>query len=165
VEGITIRETRLTTFDGQLVVIPNRDVYKNVIRVQTHYDLRRSSFAIGVAYENDARQATRVVAAALATVDGVAADPAPLAIVVELGVSTVNIEARYWTVPQQLDALLIQDEAITAVKVALEAEGIEMPAEIVALQATSSFRAALQGDAEVTPGGGVVSPDVRRRPE
>lgn len=35
VEGITIRETRLTTYDGELVVIPNRDVYKNVIDVHT----------------------------------------------------------------------------------------------------------------------------------
>jgi hypothetical protein len=30
-----------------------------------------------------------------------------------------------------------------------------MPAEIVALQATPSFRAAISGEHEVTPGGGV----------
>ena len=34
VAGITIRETQLMTFDGELVLIPNRDVYKNVIDVQ-----------------------------------------------------------------------------------------------------------------------------------
>ncbi len=42
-----------------------------------------------------------------------------------------------------------------AVKTALDGAGIEMPAQIVALQATSSFQAALRGDDEITPGGGL----------
>ncbi len=155
VEAITIRETRLRTFDGQLVVIPNRDVYKNVIRVQTHYDDRRVSFVVGIAYENDPREACEVIRDALAAVSGVAADPPPDAIVVGLGVSTVDIEAGFWAQPSQRTARLVLDEAIKAVKEALESHDIEMPADIVALQATPSFRAALQGDADVTPGGGV----------
>lgn len=155
VEAITIRETRLKTFDGQLVVIPNRDVYKNVIRVQTHYADRRQSFTVGIAYENDASHATEVIAAALGTVDGVAAEPHPEALITELGVSTVDIEARFWSDPRQHEGRVLLDWAIKAVKLRLDEEGIEMPADIVALQATPSFRAALQGDGEVTPGGGV----------
>lgn len=155
VEAITIRETRIRTFDGQLVLIPNRDVYKNVIRVQTHYDTRRLSFVTGIAYENDAREACTVIKKALSTVDGIATDPPPEAIVTNLGVSTVDIEARFWAAPRQLEAKFTIDEAIKVVKVALEEAGIEMPADIIALQATPSFKAALQNDAEVTPGGGV----------
>lgn len=30
VQGITIRETQIKTFDGKLVIIPNRDVYKSL---------------------------------------------------------------------------------------------------------------------------------------
>jgi hypothetical protein len=41
-----------------------------------------------------------------------------------------------------------------AVKRRLDEVGIETPAEIVALQPTSSFAAALRGD-QVTPGGAV----------
>lgn len=155
VQAITIRETRLKTFDGQLVVIPNRDVYKNVIRVQTHYGDRRLSFTVGIAYENDAQAATELITAALATVDGAAAAPPPDALIAELGVSTVDIEARFWSDPRQHESLVILDRAIKVVKLRLDEEGIEMPADIVALQATPSFRAALQGDGEVTPGGGV----------
>ncbi len=155
VEAISIRETRIKTFDGQLVLIPNRDVYKNVIRVQTHYDLRRLAFVAGIAYENDARQASSVIIDALQQVEGVAEDPAPEAIVRELGVSTVNIEARLWTTPAQHDSLMILDEAIKTVKEALEDAGIEMPADIIALQATPSFKAAMQGDGDVTPAGGL----------
>ncbi|NHA66673.1 mechanosensitive ion channel family protein [Phycicoccus flavus] len=155
VQAISIRETRIRTYDGQLVLIPNRDVYKNVIRVQTHYERRRLAFVVGIAYENDAREATRVVVAALADVPGVLADPGPEALVQTLGVSTVDLEVRFWCAPQQHEARLALDAAIVAVKRALDAAGIEMPADIVALQATPSFRAALQGDADVTPGGSV----------
>jgi small conductance mechanosensitive channel len=153
VEGITIRETRITTFDGQLVIIPNRDVYKNVIRVQTANEMIRSSFVVGIAYENDATEAKQVIVASLVDVDGVAAEPAPAALVTALGVSTVDIEVRVWSSSTQFERLEVVDRAIRACKVGLDSAGIEMPADIVALQATPSFRAALHGDAEVTPGG------------
>ncbi len=155
VQAITIRETRIKTFDGQLVVIPNRDVYKNVIRVQTHYGDRRLSFVVGIAYENDAREACAVIVAALGEVEGIAATPAPEALVNELDVSTVSIDVRFWSGPRQHESLVVLHDSITAVKAALEEAGIEMPADIIALQATPSFKAALQGDGEVTPGGAV----------
>ena len=97
VTEINIRETRITTFDGESVIIPNRDVYKNVILVHTHHDLHRLQFDIGIAYDNDAEQATRAIVEALSTVAGVEHDPPPEALVHELGVSTVNIRAMLWT--------------------------------------------------------------------
>jgi len=118
---INIRKTRITTFDGESVIIPDRDVYKNVILVPTHHDTHRLQFDIGIAYDNDAEQATRAIVQALSAVPGVVHDPPPEALVYELGVSTVNIRA--------------------------------LPADIVALQATPSFRAALHGDARLTPEG------------
>jgi small-conductance mechanosensitive channel len=156
VEAITIRETRIKTYDGQLVVIPNRDVYKNVIRVQTHFPDRRLSFVAGIAYENDAQTACDVIVEALSGIEGIATDPGPEALINELGVSTVNIEARFWCSPRQHDGRVLLDAAIKAVKTALEAADIEMPADIIALQATPSFKAALQNEGEVTPAGGLV---------
>jgi small-conductance mechanosensitive channel len=155
VEGITIRETRLIKYDGELVVIPNRDVYKNVIVVHTHQDDHRQRFVVGIAYENDAQEATDAVIAALAGVDGVRSDPAPIAVVENLGVSTVDIAALFWTDSRRFDSIRVKDAAIKAVKRRLDQAGIEMPADIVALQATPSFKAALQNEAEVTPAGSV----------
>ncbi|MDE0775774.1 MAG: mechanosensitive ion channel [Nocardioides sp.] len=155
VQAITIRETRLRTFDGQLVLIPNSDVYTSAIRVQTHHEQRRMSFVVGVAYENDPAEASAVIVRALGTVDGVATEPGPQALITTLGVSTVDLDARFWCDSHQRESLLVLHRAIDAVKRALDEAGIEMPADIVALQATPSFRAALQGDAAVTPGGSV----------
>ena len=155
VRAITIRETRLVTYSGELVVIPNRDVYKNVIRVDTHHPQRRVEFSVGIAFENDPRQACEVVVAALAEVDGVALLPPPEALVSELGVSTVQVDVRFWCASRQHDVLARRSDAMIAVKAALDAAGIEMPADIIALQATPSLKAALQNEAEVTPGGAV----------
>ena len=156
VEAITIRETRLKTFDGQLVLIPNRDVYKAVITVRTHFPSRRVSFVVGVAYENDTGEACRVIRAALTEdVPRLEGTPQPEAVVTALGVSTVEIEARFWCGPEQHDVVLATDGAIRAVKTALDGAGIEMPADIIALQGTPSLRAAISGEGEVTPGGGV----------
>jgi len=163
VEAITIRETRIRTFNGKLILIPNRDVYKSAIRVQTHFELRRLSFEVGIAYENDPAEATRVTVAALNGVERVATEPRPEALVSELGSSTVQIEARFWTSPRQLDALGVLADSIVAVKAALDAAGIELPADIVVLQAAPSFRAAVKGDAALTPGGAVrLEPDPHR---
>ena len=71
----------------------------------------------------------------------------------QLGVSTVDLRVRFWSDSQQWDRPTVTDRAIRACKVALERAGVEMPADIVALQATPSFRAAIRGDGEVTPGG------------
>ena len=153
VTEINIRETRITTFDGESVIIPNRDVYKNVILVHTHHDTHRLHFDIGIAYDNDAEQATRAIIDALSTVPGVENDPPPEALVHELGVSTVNIRALLWSDSRQHESITALDAAIKAVKTRLDHDGIEMPANIVALQATPSFRAALHGDARLTPAG------------
>ena len=154
VKRITIRETEIRTFDGRKVLIPNADVYKNALLIQTAYDEIRSDFVVGVAYESDLNAARAVIVEALRTVDGVLADPPPEALLRALGTSTIEIEARLWARPDQHTFLTVTDRAIAAVKAALDEAGIEMPSEIIALQATTSFAAALRGD-EVTPGGSV----------
>ena len=153
IEAITIRETRMTTFDGELVIIPNRDVYKSVIRVQTAHAQVRSEFVVGIAYDNDAGEAREIIERGLVGVDGVSAEPAPSALVSRLGVSTVDVVVRIWSDSRQWDRLEVTDRAIRACKQILDDAGIEMPADIVALQATPSFRAALSGDGDITPGG------------
>ena len=159
VEGITIRETQVRAYAGELIVIPNRDVYKNVIDVHTHEPLHRMDFVVGIAYENDAAEACAVIEAALAPLPRVDAKPGPEALVVELGVSTVDIDVRIWCGPDQHETRVTLDRAVTAAKRALEEAGIEMPADIIALQATPSLAAALHDRGRVPPAGGVRGDD------
>ncbi len=154
VERITIRETVLTTFDGERILIPNADVYKSAVRIHTAHPFRRTSFVVGVAYEADLDLAHSEACRALTHVDGVLVDPPPEALIVELSGSTVDLDVRFWTASAESERRLVLDRAIGAVKSAFDEAAIEMPSEIVALQATTSFAAAVQG-APVTPGGAV----------
>lgn len=157
VEGITIRETRLYTFDGRLVIIPNADVYKSAIVVTTDKDIRRDSFLVGVAYEEDLGNVKSLITNALSSVQGVSSDRPPETLISELGTSTVNLQARFWTKPTQHNVLQVRSEAIDAVKTAMDDAGIEMPCDIVALQATDSFASALHDKGAVTPSGSLAS--------
>ena len=156
VQRITIRETEIRTYAGRKVLIPNSDVYKNALVIQTAYDAIRADFILGVAYEADLGDARRLIEETLIGVEGVLSEPKPEALLRELGTSTVNIEVRLWCEPDQHTSVIVTDRAIAAVKAAMDAAGIEMPSDIVALQATSSFAAALQGG-QVTPGGSVAA--------
>ncbi|QWC85802.1 mechanosensitive ion channel family protein [Nocardioidaceae bacterium] len=153
VEAISIRETRLRTFDGQLVLIPNRDVYKATITVRTHFENRRQNFVVGIAYENDAEEARALILGALTGVEEVDHDRDAEALVVELNTSTVDIDVRFWCAPDQHSSRVALSAAIIAVKKRLDEAGVEMPCDIVALQATPSFKAAVQDSGELTPGG------------
>jgi small conductance mechanosensitive channel len=155
VTEINIRETRITTFEGESVIIPNRDVYKNVILVHTHFATHRLEFDVGVAYEEDLDEATGLIADALAAVPGVERSPAPEALVHALDVSTVTIRALLWTDSRRWPSMNVRDAAIKAVKRRLDEHDIDLPANIVALQATPSLRASLRGGAEAGPRGGV----------
>jgi small-conductance mechanosensitive channel len=138
VEGITIRETRIRQYDGQLLLVPNRDVYKNVIRVQTSKTERLLTFVVGVAYDADLQSVRRVVLDALRDVDTVAAEPPPEALVQQLGESAVEIGVRFWSNSHQLSAVRARDDAISAVKAALDAAGIDLPPAIVELRSSKN---------------------------
>lgn len=156
VKGINIRETVITTYDGREVLIPNAKVYTDVINVQTAHDKIRANFVVGIAYEADMARARRIAVEAVSDVPGVAPDPAPEALYVELGTSTVDLDVLFWCDAHQLQMRRTLARAIEAVKTAFDEHGIEIPSQVVALQATSSFATALHGG-EVTPGGSVAN--------
>ena len=61
-------------------------------------------------------------------VDGVLADPAPEAIVVDLAGSSVNLRARWWiNPPRRADVMDAQDRVLEAIKNNLRAHGIDLP--------------------------------------
>jgi small-conductance mechanosensitive channel len=60
--------------------------------------------------------------------EGVLAEPAPDALVMELAESTVNIRARWWIQPpRRADALDARDRVLTNIKKKLMANGIDLP--------------------------------------
>ena len=147
VEGITIRETRIKSFDGRLVIVPNADVYTNAIDVQTADATVRSSFVTGVGYDTDLAEARRIVTGTLAGVDGVLGDPPPEPYWTEHGASAVILDVRYWTSSRQAEIRRVQSAVAEALFDAFNDAGIDMPFDVVTLDAAPSFGAALARDA------------------
>ncbi len=96
VEDIQTRATTIKTYDGRRVLIPNSELYTNSVTVNTAYDKRRLQCDIGIGYGDDIAHARQLILEAVRSVDGVLAEPAPDALVVDLADSTVNIRARWW---------------------------------------------------------------------
>jgi len=143
VQEINLRETVLRTYEGRRVLVPNATVYKNEITVQTAFDAVRTEAVVGVAYDTDLRRARQIARDVLLGTDGVADHPPPLALVGELGVSTVDLQLLWWSGPQQREVRTVRDRVLGGVVEAYNDAGIEMPAEIVVLDTTPETRNAL----------------------
>lgn len=144
VEAITIRETRIRQFDRQVVVVPNAQVYKNAIRIQTERETIRSSMLVGVGYTDDLDVAQRAALDALATLDGVLEDPAPEALFTEFGDSSIGLDLRYFHASGQADLRRIQSDVVKAVKKAFDEQGVDIPFPIRTLDATDEVAAAMR---------------------
>jgi small conductance mechanosensitive channel len=128
VEDIHTRATFLRTYDGRRVVIPNADLFTDSVTVNTAFDTRRMQYDVGVSYDADLDRAKRLIVEAMSSIDGILADPAPDALVVDLGDSAVIVRARWWIhPPRRADALNLQDEVISRIATSLTAHGIDMP--------------------------------------
>lgn len=128
VEDIKIRATRIKTYDGRQVVIPNSDLYTSVLTVNTAYKQRRLQLAVGIGYEDDINAAKSEIMQALDRADTVSKEASPTIIAVNLGDSTIDLVIR-WFIDDGNQANKVRsiDQVLIEVKTALDAAGINMP--------------------------------------
>lgn len=127
VERIETRATKLRTFDGRLVVIPNAELYTEPVVVSTAFEKRRSEYDVGVTYDVTSGRAKERLVAAVHDVEGVLEDPPPEALVTELAPSTMNVRIRWWTSSKQTDVVRSRDRVLSAIKDHMAEEGIDLP--------------------------------------
>jgi small-conductance mechanosensitive channel len=127
VERIESRATLLKTYDGRRVIIPNSDVYTQVVTVNTAFPQRRSEYDVGIGYGDDVERACEVILRSLRSVDGISGEPAPEAFPWELAGSTVNIRVRWWSNPSRAEVVHARGKAIRAIKLGLGEAGIDIP--------------------------------------
>ena len=127
VEDIDLRVTKLHSYDGQTVLIPNATVFTEPLVNLTRNGRRRTRVNVGIDYRDDHDAAGPLMEAAVTQVEGVLAEPAPQALVCELGDSSVDFEVRYWTAPQMLEVRQVQDRVLRACKTAVEGAGMSIP--------------------------------------
>ena len=127
VEQIDIRTTKLRTYGGERVLMPNSEVYTGAIVVKTAYSKRRTDLAVGVDYNTSLPEAKQILQRTITTVEGVLNKPDPEIDLVGFGDSSIGFVVRYWTKPRQAQVRAAQTGAIIAIKKALDAADIGIP--------------------------------------
>lgn len=96
VEDISLRITRVRTFDNELVTVPNMDLTNNVIKNPVAKDKLRQTFVFGIGYDNDIKDATEIILDEAREHPEILDDPKPEVHLTELGESDVGLESRFW---------------------------------------------------------------------
>ena len=127
VEQVDIRTTRIRTYQGEQILIPNANVFTSAVQVRTAFASRRTDLGVGVDYNTPLRQASQILQQTLSQVEGVLETPEIEIDLVSFGDSSIDFIVRYWTKPQQKMVRRVQTRVIVAIKEAFDEADINIP--------------------------------------
>jgi small conductance mechanosensitive channel len=125
VKSVNIVATTIVTLDNEVIVVPNRQVFGNVITNVTASDTRRVDLTFGIGYGDDIPHAISVLKEAVEAHPLVLKTPEPLIVVKELGDSSVNFLCAPWTKTENY--LTVYWDLMADVKQRFDAAGISIP--------------------------------------
>lgn len=125
VHEIGLFATTLTTFDNQRVTIPNSTITAAPIINYTILGTRRAVLDVGVAYGSDIEQVRQLLLEAVESTGVILDEPAPAAVFVEFGASSLDFAVRVWTTNDNFGAIL--HDGRKAIYERLNAAGIDIP--------------------------------------
>lgn len=128
VTDITIVNTRLRSFDGEEVVMPNDIVSNGTIVNRTRRGRLRIRTDVGIDYDADIDRAEEIALEAMESIDRVAPGPKPQVVPKALDDSAVTLELRYWIKdPSAHKKWQTKQAVIRNVKATFDEAGIEIP--------------------------------------
>ena len=128
VEDISLRVTRVRTFDNELLTVPNSNLTDDVIKNPVAKDQLRLKFLFGIGYGDDIDKATDIIMDEAEAHEGILEDPGPSVRLTELGDSSVGLQSRFWIDnPSRADFVKTRAEYVKAVKERFDEEGIDIP--------------------------------------
>ncbi|MFB6079458.1 MAG: mechanosensitive ion channel family protein [Haloferacaceae archaeon] len=128
VTGITVVNTRLRTFDGEHVMLPNDEVSSSSIVNRTRQGRLRLEVEVGVDYDADPREAAEVAHGAVEDLDEIRSVPRPQVVVKRFGDSAVVLGIRVWIDnPSARRKWRARTAVVSAVHGAFSEAGIAIP--------------------------------------
>ena len=125
VEEIRVRATRLRAPDGQLVLVPNKLLFTQVVTNSTATMRRRVEVLLEVPYGQDATRARQLVLAVAAELDGVSDDPEPRLVTQDLGKGARRLRLSFWVDSRSHDPARVRGELLDATEGILGGLGAE----------------------------------------
>ncbi|WP_181686118.1 mechanosensitive ion channel family protein [Halorhabdus salina] len=128
VEDISLRVTRVRTFDNELLTVPNSHLTDGVIKNPVAKEQLRLKFTFGIGYDDDIDKATEIIVEEAEAHDEILDDPAPSVRLIELGDSSVGLQSRIWIAnPSRGDFVKTRGEYVQSVKERFDDVGINIP--------------------------------------
>jgi small conductance mechanosensitive channel len=128
VEDISMRVTRVRTFDNELLTVPNGQLANDVVKNPVEGEKLRLKFVFGIGYDDDIERATGIILEEAERHEDILEDPGPSVRLVELGDSSVGLQSRIWIGdPSRGDFVKARAEYVQSVKQRFDEEGINIP--------------------------------------
>jgi small-conductance mechanosensitive channel len=128
VEDISLRVTRVRTFDNELLTVPNSQLTDGVIKNPVAKDKLRLKFVFGIGYDDDIDAATDIIVEEAESHPEILDEPEPTVRLTELADSYVGLQSRIWiSNPSRADWVRTRAEYVKNVKQRFDEAGIEIP--------------------------------------
>jgi potassium-dependent mechanosensitive channel len=127
VKQIGIRSSKITTYDGADIIVPNGDFITQRFTNWTHNKtFRRVELLIGVAYGSSVDQVSEIILRAIQEQKSVMHYPKPAVLLHDFADSAVMFRALFWT--NDFDGWVgLKSETLKAIYQAFAAQGVEIP--------------------------------------
>ncbi len=123
-----LRVTVITTFQGQEVYIPNKDVLQSPIINYSILGKRRIDLQVGISYGDDLERVEKIVSETIGQMEGVIKKDDLIFDYYEFGDSSINFFIRFWIdYPDQPGFLTMRNKAIKEIKAAFDQNSITIP--------------------------------------
>jgi len=122
---IKIFSTILKSGDNKQITIPNGQITSSTIINYSASETRRIDLVMGVSYDDDLKQAKKIMLNIMLEHPLVLEDPAPKVSIIELAASSVNFNVRPWVKTE--DYWTVYSELLEQFKSDLEAGGCHLP--------------------------------------
>jgi small-conductance mechanosensitive channel len=128
VQKLNLRNTVIKTPQGQIVYIPNKEVYENPFTNFTKNRERRVDLQCGVSYGDDLEKARKITLEAVESLEHINKDKGVEFFYEEFGGSSINYVVRFWVdFSTNPDFWSPRSEAIMAIKKAYDENDIMIP--------------------------------------
>ncbi len=129
VKRVHLRWTEIRTPQGQIILVPNKQIFENPITNFSSTGQRRVDLKAGVSYGDDLDKVKRVALQAISQVPSRKPDTEVELFFEELADSSINLVVRFWIdfTSRQADYLRAKSEAIERLKKAFDDNGITLP--------------------------------------
>lgn len=126
VNSIGVRATSLRRSNGEIILIPNGDIYSSPLKIRRAGASYPMSLKFNIGYDGDVDKSKRITRDALLASDSIVSDPPPKVVVTDLAVEGVRITANFRINSHENRPLEAFDEAASKVMESLMAAGIDI---------------------------------------